>query len=313
MRGAFFGAEVQRLQRDGEEMPVYIRLPESERDAVADLLVFRVSTPGGARVPLDQVATVSLGSTPTSITRREGERIVSVTADTDESVVTTDEVNRQLERVVLPMLSERHPGVSFSLSGERAEQDDTFASLGRGFMLALLGIFALLAIPLNSYIQPLVIMSAIPFGIVGALIGHAIIGVPVGLFSLFGIIGLTGVVVNDTLVFMDFVNAEKARGLVLEDALLNAARQRFRPIFLTSLTTFLGISPLIFERSIQAQFLAPTAVSLGFGILFATLLIMVVVPALAVTEDRIVRWFKRRRTMAVESAPPSEVFGSAGT
>ena len=171
-------------------------------------------------------------------------------------------------------------------------------------MLALLGIFALLAIPLNSYIQPLVIMSAIPFGIVGALIGHAIIGVPVGLFSLFGIIGLTGVVVNDTLVFMDFVNAEKARGLVLEDALLNAARQRFRPIFLTSLTTFLGISPLIFERSIQAQFLAPTAVSLGFGILFATLLIMVVVPALAVTEDRIVRWFKRRRTMAVESAPP---------
>tara|TARA_A100001037_G_scaffold251783_2_gene235465 strand:+ start:4148 stop:7348 length:3201 start_codon:yes stop_codon:yes gene_type:complete len=313
VRGAFFGAEVQRLQRDGEEMPVYIRLPESERDAVADLLVFRVSTPGGARVPLDQVATVSLGSTPTSITRREGERIVSVTADTDESVVTTDEVNRQLERVVLPMLSERHLGVSFSLSGERAEQDDTFASLGRGFMLALLGIFALLAIPLNSYIQPLVIMSAIPFGIVGALIGHAIIGVPVGLFSLFGIIGLTGVVVNDTLVFMDFVNAEKARGLVLEDALLNAARQRFRPIFLTSLTTFLGISPLIFERSIQAQFLAPTAVSLGFGILFATLLIMVVVPALAVTEDRIVRWFKRRRTMAVESAPPSEVFSSAGT
>ena len=313
VRGAFFGAEVQRLQRDGEEMPVYIRLPESERDAVADLLVFRVSTPGGARAPLDQVATISLGSTPTSITRREGERIVSVTADTDESVVTTDEVNRQLELVVLPMLSERHPGVSFSLSGERAEQDDTFASLGRGFMLALLGIFALLAIPLNSYIQPLVIMSAIPFGIVGALIGHAIIGVPVGLFSLFGIIGLTGVVVNDTLVFMDFVNAEKARGLVLEDALLNAARQRFRPIFLTSLTTFLGISPLIFERSIQAQFLAPTAVSLGFGILFATLLIMVVVPALAVTEDRIVRWFKRRRTMAVESAPPSEVFSSAGT
>tara|TARA_Y100000590_G_scaffold165447_1_gene189457 strand:- start:1510 stop:4710 length:3201 start_codon:yes stop_codon:yes gene_type:complete len=313
VRGAFFGAEVQRLQRDGEEMPVYIRLPESERDAVADLLIFRVSTPGGARVPLDQVATVSLGSTPTSITRREGERIVSVTADTDESVVTTDEVNRQLERVVLPMLSERHPGVSFSLSGERAEQDDTFASLGRGFMLALLGIFALLAIPLNSYIQPLVIMSAIPFGIVGALIGHAIIGVPVGLFSLFGIIGLTGVVVNDTLVFMDFVNAEKARGLVLEDALLNAARQRFRPIFLTSLTTFLGISPLIFERSIQAQFLAPTAVSLGFGILFATLLIMVVVPALAVTEDRIVRWFKRRRTMTVEGSAAAEVFSSAGT
>ncbi|MDC0160185.1 efflux RND transporter permease subunit [Gemmatimonadales bacterium] len=312
VRGAFFGAEVQRLQRDGEEMPVYIRLPKSERDAVADLLVFRVSTPGGTRVPLDQVATVSLGSTPTSITRRDGQRIVSVTADADESVVTTDEVNRQLERSVLPVLSERHPSVSFSLSGERAEQDDTFTSLGRGFMLALLGIFALLAIPLNSYVQPLVIMSAIPFGIIGALIGHAIIGVPVGLFSLFGIIGLTGVVVNDTLVFMDFVNTEKSKGHVLEDALLNAARQRFRPIFLTSLTTFLGISPLIFERSIQAQFLAPTAVSLGFGILFATLLIMVVVPALAVMEDRIIEWLRRQRTTPMDDAVPVEAFASAG-
>ena len=155
-------------------------------------------------------------------------------------------------------------------------------------------------------------MSAIPFGIIGALIGHAIIGVPVGLFSLFGIIGLTGVVVNDTLVFMDFVNTEKSKGHVLEDALLNAARQRFRPIFLTSLTTFLGISPLIFERSIQAQFLAPTAVSLGFGILFATLLIMVVVPALAVMEDRIIEWLRRQRTTPMDDAVPVEAFASAG-
>ena len=312
VRSAFFGSEVQRLQRDGEEVPVYVRLPETERDAIADLLSFRVSTPQGTRVPLEQVATVSLGSTPTSITRRDGERIVSVTADADETVVTTDEVNRQLERVVLPTLSARHPNVSFSLGGERAEQDDTFASLGRGFLLALLGIFALLAIPLNSYVQPLVIMSAIPFGIIGALIGHAVVGVPVGLFSLFGIIGLTGVVVNDTLVFMDFVNSEKAEGHPLEDALLNAARQRFRPIFLTSLTTFLGISPLIFERSIQAQFLAPTAVSLGFGILFATLLIMVVVPALAIQEDRIVRWFKARRSVVDDTPPPVEALAPAG-
>lgn len=312
VRSAFFGSEVQRLQRDGEEVPVYVRLPKSERDAIADLLSFRVSTPQGTRVPLEQVAAVSLGSTPTSISRRDGERIVSVTADADETIVTTDEVNRQLERAVLPSLRDRHPSVSFSLSGERAEQDDTFASLGRGFLLALLGIFALLAIPLNSYVQPLVIMSAIPFGIIGALIGHALVGVPVGLFSLFGIIGLTGVVVNDTLVFMDFVNAEKADGRTLEDALLNAARQRFRPIFLTSLTTFLGISPLIFERSIQAQFLAPTAVSLGFGILFATLLIMIVVPALAVQEDRVVQWFRRRRTSLPDPARPIEALVPAG-
>ncbi len=312
VRSAFFGSEVQRLQRDGEEVPVYVRLPESERDAIADLLSFRVSTPQGTRVPLDQVATVSLGSTPTSISRRDGERIVSVTADADESIVRTDEVNRQLGRTVLPALQERHPNVSFSLGGERAEQDDTFASLGRGFLLALLGIFALLAIPLNSYVQPLVIMSAIPFGVIGALIGHALVGVPVGLFSMFGIIGLTGVVVNDTLVFMDFVNSERAEGRSTEDALLNAARKRFRPIFLTSLTTFLGISPLIFERSVQAQFLAPTAVSLGFGILFATPLIMIVVPALVVQKERAMTRLGRGRTTIVAAPASIETLVPAG-
>jgi multidrug efflux pump subunit AcrB len=202
--------------------------------------------------------------------------------------------------------------VDFSLGGERSEQTDTFASLGRGFLLALLGIFALLAIPLNSYVQPLVIMSAIPFGIIGALMGHALVGVPVGLFSLFGIIGLTGVVVNDTLVFMDFVNSERADGKGVEDALLTAAKARFRPIFLTSLTTFLGIAPLIFERSIQAQFLAPTAVSLGFGILFATLLIMVVVPALAMQEHRVIQWVGRRRGVGLASAPAPEAFAPTG-
>ena len=312
VRSAFFGSEVQRLQRDGEEVPVYVRLPEAERDAIADLLSFRVSTPQRTRVPLEEVATVSLGSTPTSILRRSGERVVSVTADADETVVTTDEVNRQLVRAVLPALAERHPEVTFSLGGEGAEQADTYASLGRGFLLALLGIFALLAIPLNSYVQPLVIMAAIPFGIIGALTGHALLGVPVGLFSLFGIIGLTGVVVNDSLVFMDFVNAERAEGASLEDALLDAARARFRPIFLTSLTTFLGIAPLILERSIQAQFLAPTAVSLGFGILFATPLIMVVLPALAVLETRITATLGRLRLRARGSLPPTPPLVATG-
>jgi len=302
VRGAFFGAEVQRLQRDGEEVPVYVRLPQTERNAISDLMDFRVSTPGGGRVPLEQVARVSLGVTPTSISRRNGERIVSVTADADETIVSTDEVNRQLARGGLAGLRARHPDVTFSLGGERREQSDTFSSLGSGFGLAIFAIFALLAIPLNSYVQPLIIMSAIPFGIIGALIGHAVLGVPVGLFSLFGIIGLTGVVVNDTLVFMDFVNAAREEGSDLEGALIAAATQRFRPIFLTSLTTFLGIAPLIFERSIQAQFLAPTAVSLGFGILFATLLIMIVVPALAVAQERILDYFRSRRAAPLVAA-----------
>jgi len=188
----------------------------------------------------------------------------------------------------------RYPGVDVILAGEREEQNDAFGSLGTGFALAALCIFALLAIPLNSYIQPLIIMAAIPFGIIGALLGHALLGVPVGLFTLFGLIGLTGVVVNDSLVFMDFVNERRRDGSDTESAVVAAAQARFRPIMLTSLTTFLGISPLIFEKSVQAQFLIPTAVSLGFGILFATPIVMIVVPSLIVQEERLSRFLQRR-------------------
>jgi multidrug efflux pump subunit AcrB len=294
VRGAFFGVQVQRLQRDGEEVPVYVRLPESERDAVVDLMNFQVSTPQRTRVPLEQVAAVTLGSTPSSIGRRDGKRVVSVTADTDPSVVSTNDVTRQLALETVAAVEARYPGVDVILAGEREEQNEAFGSLGTGFGLAALGIFALLAIPLNSYVQPLIIMSAIPFGIIGALLGHALLGVPVGLFTLFGLIGLTGVVVNDSLVFMDFVNEKRGKGWDTESAVVAAAQARFRPIMLTSLTTFLGISPLIFEKSVQAQFLIPTAVSLGFGILFATPIVMVVVPALIVQEERVVRFLKRR-------------------
>jgi multidrug efflux pump subunit AcrB len=294
VRGAFFGSQVQRLSRDGEEVPVYVRLPESERDAVSDLMDFRVSTPQRTRVPLEQVASVRLGSTPSSINRRDGRRVVSVTADTDPSVVSNNDVTRQLARETVAEIEARYPGVDVILAGEREEQNQAFGSLGSGFGLAALGIFALLAIPLNSYIQPLIIMAAIPFGIIGALLGHALLGVPVGLFTLFGLIGLTGVVVNDSLVFMDFFNTEKERGRGTEASIIAAAQARFRPIMLTSLTTFLGISPLIFERSVQAQFLIPTAVSLGFGILFATPIVMIVVPALIVQDERLGRFLKRR-------------------
>ena len=293
VRGAFFGAQVQRLQRDGEEVPVYVRLPESERDAVTDLMDFQVSTPQRTRVPLEQVASVTLGSTPSSISRRNGERVVSVTADTDPSVVSTNEVTRQLARETVAEVEARYPGVDVILAGEREEQNEAFGSLGAGFALAAMLIFALLAIPLNSYIQPLIIMAAIPFGIIGALLGHALLGVPVGLFTLFGLIGLTGVVVNDSLVFMDFVNSERSRGADVESSVVAAAQARFRPIMLTSVTTFLGISPLIFEKSVQAQFLIPTAVSLGFGILFATPIVMIVVPALIVQDVRLGRFLQR--------------------
>jgi multidrug efflux pump subunit AcrB len=184
-------------------------------------------------------------------------------------------------------MAQDYPGFRASFEGEQREQADAVAAIKRGFIIALFVIFALLAIPFRSYTQPLIIMAAIPFGIIGAILGHLVMGLAVGILSLFGIVGLAGVVVNDSLVLIDYVNREREKGRSVHDAVIVAAKVRFRPILLTSLTTFLGVLPLILERSLQAQFLIPIAASLGFGILFATFIILVLVPALVILEDRV--------------------------
>ena len=288
VRAAFFGDEALRVQRGREDVRVYVRLPEEERNAIADVEGYMVRTPAGGVVPLGRVAEVRFGNSPTTIQRKDGDRVVTVTADVVRAIVTGPEMNNVLESSILPELVAQNPGLNFSFGGERQEQVESFGALGGGFALAMLAIYALLAIPFGSYTKPLIIMAAIPFGIIGAVLGHLILGLNVAIMSLFGIVGLSGVVVNDSLVMIDFINERLRRGLSGREAIIAGAKARFRPIFLTSVTTFLGVAPLVFETSLQAQFLIPMAASLGFGILFGTAVLMMIVPALAMVHHRVV-------------------------
>ena len=287
VRAAFFGDEALRVQRGREDMRVYVRLPEEERNAISDVEGYLVRTPGGGEVPLGRVASVRFGSSPTTIQRKDGQRVLTVTADVNTAIVTGDEVTNLLEGSILPELASLEPGLTYSFGGEQQEQVESFGALGGGFALALLAIYALLAIPFGSYTKPLIIMAAIPFGIIGAVLGHVILDLQMAIMSLFGIIGLSGVVVNDSLVMIDFINERLRQGMPGREAIIAGAKARFRPILLTSITTFLGVAPLVFETSLQAQFLIPMAASLGFGILFATVVLMMIVPALAMVQHRV--------------------------
>ncbi len=302
VRAAFFGEEALRVQRGREDVRVYVRLPESERDAIADLESFRVQMTNGNDVPLGHVAQVSFGAAPATIKRKDNRRIVTVTADVNPQIVTGQDVSDQLRDNILPALQQNFPELTYSFGGEQEEQSESFEALGRNFLLALILIFTLLAIPFRSYTQPLVIMAAIPFGIIGAFLGHLLLGISVGLLSLFGIIGLSGVVVNDGLVMIDFINERRDQGTPMRQAIIEGAKARFRPIMLTSITTFLGVTPIILETSLQAQFLIPMAVSLGFGILFATGILMLLIPALAMIQHKALMWRITRKNPAARES-----------
>jgi multidrug efflux pump subunit AcrB len=293
VRAALYGNEALRVQRGRDDVKVMVRLPADERDAVSDLDRLRIRTADGREIPFHEVAEATMGYGSSIINRRDRRRVVTVTADVDAEVVAASDVLAALEADVLPRLRRDYPGFRASFEGEQREQADAVNAIKRGFLIALFVIFALLAIPFKSYTQPLIIMAAIPFGVIGAILGHLIMGLDVGILSLFGIVGLSGVAVNNSLVLIDYINTERAAGATVEEAILTASKARFRPIILTSMTTFLGVLPLILERSLQAQFLIPIAASLGFGILFATFIILVLVPALVLLEDRIRSFFTR--------------------
>ena len=282
VRSAFFGDEALRVQRGREDVRVYVRLPPEERDAIADVERYHVRTPAGAEVPLSRVAAVRLGSSHSSIRRRDGQRIVTVSADVDPAVITGAEATAFLADTVLRDRLDLDPGLTYTFGGGQQQQAESVDAVGRSFVLALLAIYALLAIPLGSYAKPLIVMAVIPFGIIGAVLGHLIMGLSLSATSsMFGIVGLSGVVVNDSLVMLDFIDRRLRDGLPVRAAIIDGAKRRFRPVLLTSVTTFLGFAPLIFERSLQAQFLTPLGVSLGFGVVFATVILMLIVPALA--------------------------------
>ena len=283
-RAAFFGVESYRLQRGQDEVRVYVRLPAEERNAIDDLNEYRIQTPDGAAVPLEKAATVTLGTGPTQIQRQDGRRVVTVTADVNAAVTTGGEATARLQQATLPALQAQIPSLDVQFGGQRREQRKAQGSLQVGFLLALFAIYGLLAIPFRSYLQPLVIMATIPFAWIGALWGHFVLGYNLIMPSLFGIVGLSGVIVNDALVMIDFANEERERGASWRAALVDAGQVRFRPILLTSLTTFFGLAPFILERSVEAQFLVPMAISLGGGILLGTAILMLIVPALAMLQ-----------------------------
>ena len=284
VRAAFFGAEALRVQRGREEVRVYVRLPRTERDSIADLMNYRVRVPGQDYVPLGVVADLSEGLSPTMIKRRNGRRIVSITANVDNVSITGQEVTAALEGEILPRIAQDIPGLKFDFGGEQREQRRALPALGRNFVLALFVIYALLAIAFSSYMQPVIIMAAIPFGTIGAILGHLLLGINLTLPGIFGIVGLSGVIVNGALVMVDFINEERASGKAARMAIIDGAKSRFRPIMLTALTTFLGVFPLIVERNIQAQFLVPVACSIGFGVLFGTAVQLLIVPALTMIQ-----------------------------
>ncbi len=285
VRDAFYGAEALRQQRGRDEVKVLVRRPAAERMSLADVERLLVRTPAGTDVSLLEIAEIEGGRAFTQIDRRNGRRTVTVTAD----VTPADQTSQVLAAVrseILPALQLDHPGLGVSFEGRQADMRESLSALGTGFLLAMLAIYAVLTIPFRSYLQPAIVMTAIPFGIVGAVLGHWIMGYSLSVISMMGIVALAGVVVNDSLVMIDHANRLRAEGREPREAILQAGVRRFRPILLTTLTTFGGLAPMIFETSRQARFMIPMAISLGYGILFATLITLVLVPALyLILED----------------------------
>ncbi len=286
VRRSFFGAQVQRIQRGRDDVRVMVRLPLDERRTISDLENVLVVTPSGGSVPLSHVAKLNPGKSPSTISRIDHYRTASVSADVDKSNTNMTLLQADLKQY-LDGLIVQYPGVTHSLEGEAKEQRESFGSLGWSLLFVFFIIYALLAIPFKSYLQPIIVMSIIPFGMIGAVVGHWIMGMELTIMSLLGMLALIGVVVNDSLVLVDFINKKRSEGGELMVAVLTAGAARFRPVMLTSLTTFIGLMPLLFEQSTQAQFLIPMAVSLGFGILFATFITLILVPVNYLIVERI--------------------------
>lgn len=291
-RQGFYGDEAQRIQRGKHDVRVMIRYPRQQRKSLDDIENMRIRLPDNTEIPFGQVARVQYGRGYATIRRADQRRVVNVSADVDKTAANADEINRDLQTKLLPELISRYPELKWRFAGEQRERKDSFSSLKIAFPLAMLAIFGLLAVQFKSYVQPLIVMSAIPFGVVGAVMGHVILSFAtgitynVGLLSFFGIVALSGVVVNDSLLMVDLINRERKAGIDLSQVIRDSIIRRFRPIMLTTMTTFCGLMPMMMEKSLQARFLIPMAISLAFGVLFATMITLLLVPSLyMIIED----------------------------
>jgi len=271
VRQGFYGYEVQRLQRERDEVSVVVRYPADERRSLTDLRNIQIRTADGTAVPFNQVAEIVSGDGPATLYRIDRRRMVSVTADANKEIADLEAIKRGVSEYLDALLT-AYPGVSFSLEGEAREQQESMSTLKYGTIGVLFGIYA--------YTQPFVVMVVIPFGFTGALLGHWIMGINLSIFSMMGILALSGVVVNDSLVLVDYINKQREKGMTVFDAVVSAGPARFRPVLLTSITTFVGLAPLLFDKSTHVAFLLPMAVSLGFGILFATVITLLMVPCM---------------------------------
>jgi multidrug efflux pump subunit AcrB len=320
VRQAFYGEEAQRIQRGRDDVRVMVRYPREQRRSLEDLENLRIRTPDGGEVPFYTVARAERGRGYATIRRADRRRVINVTADVDETEANANEVLHALEGQFLPQLMADFPGLNYDLEGEQREQQKTIRALMSNGALALVLIYALLAVPLRSYGQPLIIMAVIPFGVVGAIAGHLLMRpitpavAHLSMMSVFGVVALSGVVVNASLVLVHYVNQRRSAGAPLTHAVREAGVARFRPIVLTSLTTFAGLTPLLLERSVSAQFLIPMATSLGFGVIFASAISLFLVPSLYVVLDDVQGLFRRGRpapvAVAAEEPAPAEAEGA---
>ncbi|HIJ67045.1 MAG TPA: efflux RND transporter permease subunit [Planctomycetes bacterium] len=286
VRQGFYGEEAQRIQRGKNDIRVMVRYPEDQRTSLADIENMRIRLPDGTQIPFNTVADVKYGRGYANIRRVDRRRVINVTGDVDEAVANAGEINRDLAENIIPELMIKYPGLTFRFSGAQRERSESLGSLRTNFVVAMLAIYGLLAVQFRSYAQPVIVMSAIPFGLVGATVGHLLMGFNLSILSLFGIVALAGVVVNDSLIMIDLINRERASGIELVKVVRDSVTRRFRPIMLTTLTTFLGLAPMLLEKSIQARFLIPMAISLAFGVAFATMITLLLVPSLyMVLED----------------------------
>ncbi|MCB9988448.1 MAG: efflux RND transporter permease subunit [Rhodospirillales bacterium] len=294
VRAAFYGSEALKQQRGRDEIRVLVRLPEDERNSEYTLKNMFLRAPDGSEVRLADVVDMTEGRAYTTINRRDGRRNIQVTADV-EPPSQANRVIASLKKDILPELQQRYPGLSYSFEGHQAEIRDSIHSLLMGLVAVLFIMYALLAVLFGTYSQPFMILLAIPFSAIGAVIGHMVMGYSLSIMSLFGMMALAGVVVNDSLILIEFANRKRAEGIALLNAIIESGTQRFRPILLTTLTTFVGLAPMIFETSRQARFLIPMALSLGFGILFATMVTLVLVPAVYMIIEDLKKLVSRRK------------------
>ncbi|MHC5037136.1 MAG: efflux RND transporter permease subunit [Planctomycetota bacterium] len=308
LRAGFFGSEANRIQRGTEDVRVWVRYPLQARNSLADLERVRIRTPRGAEIPLPAVAKWTLTDGVSKITRKNGKRRITVTAEVDDTRANAREIRETMKKNFFPQFEKDHPSVRYTLEGQAQETRETMIDLLKGFALAVLAMFLILATIFRSYVQPLLILFTVPFGLCGAVFSHLLLGYDLTIMSMFGVVALAGIVVNDAIILIEAFNTRIAKGNPFQKALVEGAQRRFRPVILTTITTFVGLAPLMAERSYQAKFLVPMAIAIAFGVVFATGLTLVLLPCLVGILNDVRRglfWVRSGRWTPAEEVEPA--------